>query len=74
MDSIRELNFGFYLILKMTVDEKQIFPLVSDSKQKVVTLPELTSMMTVRKGITCNVCGCMVYSCTTYQILVASVL
>ena len=42
IDSIRELNFGFYLILKMSVDEKQIFPLMPD---------------TVRERIMCNVCG-----------------
>ena len=41
IDSIRELNFGFYLILKMTVDEKQVFPLVPDAKQKVATLPAM---------------------------------
>ena len=41
MESSRGLEFGFYLrerILKMTLDEKQIFPFLPDSKPKVPAL------------------------------------
>ena len=57
IDSIRELHFRFYPILKMTVDERQIFPFVPDSKQKVATLPALTTMVTVSIALQCLWCS-----------------
>ena len=41
MESARKVDFGFYLrerILKMTVDEKHIFPMFPDAKPKVPAL------------------------------------
>ena len=50
MESARQLDFGFYLrerILKMTVDEKQIFPMLPDAKPKIPTLPAAAATVTV---------------------------
>ena len=45
--SSKQLEFGFYLrerILKMTLDEKQIFPFLPDSKPKVPALQAATTV------------------------------
>ena len=46
----KKLSFGFYLrerILKVVVDEKQIFPMLSDAKQKVLRPQAAAAMTTV---------------------------
>ena len=46
----KEIDFAFFLrerILKMVVDEKQIFPFLPDSKPKVPTLQAATTSVTV---------------------------
>ena len=50
IESVRQLDFGFYLrerILKMTVDEKQIFPMLPDAKPKVPALQAAAATITV---------------------------
>ena len=51
MESAKKLDFGFYLreyILKMTVDEKQIFPMLPDAKPKVSVLQAAAATVTVK--------------------------
>ena len=53
MLSARKLNFGFYLrerILKISVGEKQLFPMIPDAKPKVPTLQAAAATATVNKG------------------------
>ena len=50
MESARQLDFGFYLrerIPKMTVDEKQIFPMLPDAKPKVPAFQAAATTVTV---------------------------
>ena len=50
MEFARQLDFGFYLrehILKMTVDEIQIFPMLPDAKPKVPALQAAATTVTV---------------------------
>ena len=50
MESARQLDFGFYLrecILKVTVDEKHIFPMLPDAKPKVPALQAAATTVTV---------------------------
>ena len=51
MESAKKLEFGFYLreyILKMTVDDKQIFPMLPDAKPKVPALQAAAATVTVK--------------------------
>ena len=51
VESARTLDFGFYLrehILKMTVDDKQIFPMLPDAKPKVPALQAAAATVTVK--------------------------
>ena len=51
MESARELDFGFCLqerILKMSVDKKQIFPMIPDAKPKVPALQAAAATATVK--------------------------
>ena len=51
MESAKKLEFGFYLrehILKMSVDEKQIFPMLPDAKPKVPALKAAAATVTVK--------------------------
>ena len=51
MESAKKLDFGFYLrgrILKMSVDEKQIFPMLPDAKPKVPALQAAAATVTVK--------------------------
>ena len=50
MESAKKLEFGFYLrehMLKMSVDEKQIFPMLPDAKPKAPTLRVAPTTATV---------------------------
>ena len=50
MESAKKLEFGFYLrerILKMSVDEKQIFPMLPDAKPKIIALQAAATTVTV---------------------------
>ena len=50
MKSARKLDFGFFLcerILKVMMDEIQVFPALPDSKQKVPALPATAATVTV---------------------------
>ena len=50
IESARKLDFGFYLrerILKVMIDEIQVFPTLPDSKQKVPALPAAAATVTV---------------------------
>ena len=51
MESARMLDYGFYLqkrILKMSVDEKQIFPMLPDAKPKAPALQAAAATATVK--------------------------
>ena len=47
IESARQLDFAFYLREKMTVDEKQIFPMLPDTKPKVPALQAVATTVTV---------------------------
>ena len=50
MESVRKLDFMFFFrerILKVMIDEIQVFPTLPDSKQKVPTLPAAAAAATV---------------------------
>ena len=50
VEAAKEIDFAFFLrerILKMTVDEKQLFPFLPDSKPKVPALQATTTSVTV---------------------------
>ena len=52
VESVKKLRFRSYLqecILKMTVDEKQIFPMLPDAKPKVPALQAAATTVTVNK-------------------------
>ena len=62
MESVKKLEFGFYLrerILKMTVDEKQIFPMLLDAKPKVPALQAAAATVTVKNNNVASPQGCM---------------
>ena len=51
IESAREFDYGFYLrerILKMSVDEKQIFPMLPDAKPKAPALEAAAATATVK--------------------------
>ena len=51
MEFAKKLDFGFYLrehILKMTVDDKQIFPMLPDAKPKIPPLKAAAATVTVK--------------------------
>ena len=51
IESARELDYGFYLqkrILKISVDEKQIFPMLPDAKPKAPALQATAATATVK--------------------------
>ena len=51
IESARELDYGFYLqkrVLKMSVDEKQIFPMLPDAKPKASALQAAAATATVK--------------------------
>ena len=59
----RDIDYGFYIrnrILEMVVDEKQIFPLLPDSK------PSVTKVQTKAVAVTVNVRTCILIHYSTY--------
>ena len=56
VESVRNTDFGFYLrerILKVTVDEKQLFPFLPDAKPKVPVLQAAATAVEVGGSVLC---------------------